>query len=64
MASCFSGSVWQGLLQAVKIALEVKKYLVDGNHFDITQVSFCRTVLALPHQQQQPPAVEHPECAM
>lgn len=24
-------------MKAVKIALEVKKYLVDGNHFDITQ---------------------------
>ena len=30
------------LLQAVKIALEVKKYLIDNDQFDVSQVKNTR----------------------
>jgi hypothetical protein len=42
--------------QAVKIALETKKYLVDNNLQDVTQVGSQQQQEILPQQQQQQPA--------
>ncbi len=37
-------------IQAVKIALEVKKYLIDNDQFDVSQVKRKRLVLHAIHQ--------------
>ena len=44
-------------LQAVKIALEVKKYLIDNDQFDVSQVENTELMLCASNQQTAAAAV-------